>query len=238
MVAGGPETTRVKAARMVADEIDSRPLIDAPAEGSLWQSSSSSRPFAPGSIPEEGEDGVEDSSFRRFIRGEAATEPPPEQAGLPLLEAFLSRAQWLSRAQSALSLAALACAAVVGEPSWLGWLLLAGVAVGMVALAYVQLRGFSHETLTEQLRRAPPAFLEINTAQPPLMQALRATPRHATPRHATPRATRHATCTPRATTRATTRHDTTRHDTTRHNTRHAPRHAPRRAPAAGARRAE
>lgn len=191
------------------DERDSRPLIGA--------GSSSSSAAAPGSsgwrnlqkvdgselqppsqlgshgwIPEEGP-GSPDPSFTRFNSGEAFTEPPPEHegSGLPLLQATLSRAQRLCLAQSGLSLAVVACAAVLVEPSWPRWLLLAGLALAVGVLGRVQLRGLGYEALSARLQAAPPTYLLINTAQPPLMQA-----RHINT-HSTARAgTQHATCTP------------------------------------------
>ena len=183
----------------VGDERDSRPLIGAEGSSSSSSSQGGSSSAAPsgtsgwrnlqkvygsdevqpppqlashGSIPEEGP-GSPDPSFMRFNRGEASTEPPPEHegSGLPLLQATLSRAQCLCLAQSGLSLAVVACAAVLGEPSWLRWLLLAGVAFGVVELGRVQMNGLSYEALSTRLRAAPPTYLLINTAQPPLMQA-------------------------------------------------------------------
>ena len=132
----------------------------------------SRHPGSHGSIPEEGPVSP-DPSFQRFNRGEASDEPPPEHegSGLPLLQATLSRAQRLCLAQSGLSLAVVACAAVLGEPSWPRGLLLAVVAVGVGVLGRVQLRGLSYEALSARLKAAPPTYLMINTAQPPLMQA-------------------------------------------------------------------
>ena len=182
----------------VGDERDSRPLIGAEGSSSSSSSEGGSSSAAPpgtsgwrdlqkvygsevqpppqlrshGSIPEEGPVSP-DPSFMRFNRGEASAEPPPEHegSGLPLLQATLSRAQCLCLAQSGLSLAVVACAAVLGEPSWLRWLLLAGVAIGVVELGRVQMNGLSYAALSTRLRAAPPAYLLINTAQPPLMQA-------------------------------------------------------------------
>ena len=183
----------------VGDERDSRPLIGAEGSSSSSSSQGGSSSAAPpgtsgwrnlqkvygsevqpppqlrshGSIPEEGPVSP-DPSFMRFNRGEASAEPPPEHegSGLPLLQATLSRAQCLCLAQSGLSLAVVACAAVLGEPSWLRWLLLAGVAFGVVELGRVQMNGLSYAALSTRLRAAPPAYLLINTAQPPLMQRL------------------------------------------------------------------
>ena len=77
----------------------------------------------------------------------------------------MSRAQRLCLAQSGLSLAVVACAAVLVEPSWPRWLLLAGLAlaVGVRVVVAALVR------LDHVLRDAGPPRLQAVHAAAPVM---------------------------------------------------------------------
>ena len=50
--------------------------------------------------------------------------------------------------------------------------MLLGATLGVAYLTHLQQHSLRYEAIADQLRRHPPAFLKVNTAQPPLMQAL------------------------------------------------------------------
>ena len=90
-----------------------------------------------------------------------------------LLNASLGRARRLCLAQAALT--GVLCAALWARPqndAVVRWVLLVGAPLAVSALAALQLRSLSYEAIAGQLRRAPPTFLDIDTSQPPLMQAV------------------------------------------------------------------